>query len=924
MNIETTSQTNRKKIITFALLFASLPGTIYANNAMAQSVTGSGDVLVSPNAASDAPTEPAPITSPNWVTGKELIVGQSGVGNIDIKDGGSISATALNTGFKNSSTGRVNVDGYDVSTGKHSSLEIFRLDVGNQGNGELNISNGGQVTTKNGATTIAIAGGPGIINIDGVAPDGVSSTLRTGGLVIGNGSHGTVNVTNGGELYSDYANLSQSDVGSGTATIRGVHPSGTASAWKAVSVELGTLGDGTLNVFDGGSVLVKEYITAGALGGTGTLNVSGVKMGHPSTIKTGEEVLMGTSGIFVIPGSHSTGTLNLSDGGIFEAPLIQLGVDNDTTGTINIGTGSMAGILKTPIVTTGTGNATVNFNHTDNIEFSPKLTGLMTVTKSAAGITTLMTTSDYTGTTTVSGGTLKAGAANVFSQRSDFTLYAPGVLSVNDHDQIIKNLNNAGTVDLGQVAGTTLTVRNNYAGNNGTLLLRTKLGDDTSVTDRLVVNGNTTGTTNVRVKNDGGVGDLTNKGIEIIHVNGKSDGNFLLQGRVVAGAYDYFLHKGTPESGNGNWYLRSELPTQKPETPVKPEAPESPVIPPESPVETPEVPTTKPSFDVLRPEAGVYTANIAAANTLFTTTMHERLGETYYTDVLTGEKKATSMWLRNTGGHNNWRDSSGELKTQSNRYLLQMGGDIAQWVSPDNSRIHLGVMAGYASQQTKTRSSLTNYQAKGSLSGYTAGIYGIWQENDGIDNGAYVDTWAQYNWFSNQINGEQIDDESYKSLGIVASLETGYTIKVGEVVERQGRINAWYIQPQAQLTWMGVKAPSHTEANGTDIKSMGDGNIQTRLGLRTYIKGHSSMDEGNERNFEPFIEMNWLHNTKNFGVRMNGAEIYQNGASDLGEIKLGTDGQINSSLNLWGQIITQIGGKGYNDTQATLGIKYIF
>lgn len=84
------------------------------------------------------------------------------------------------------------------------------------------------------------------------------------------------------------------------------------------------------------------------------------------------------------------------------------------------------------------------------------------------------------------------------------------------------------------------------------------------------------------------------------------------------------------------------------------------------------------------------------------------------------------------------------------------------------------------------------------------------------------------------------------------------------------------------------------------------------------------MDEGNERNFEPFIEMNWLHNTKNFGVRMNGAEIYQNGASDLGEIKLGTDGQINSSLNLWGQIITQIGGKGYNDTQATLGIKYIF
>ncbi|EBP9488112.1 autotransporter outer membrane beta-barrel domain-containing protein [Salmonella enterica] len=67
-----------------------------------------------------------------------------------------------------------------------------------------------------------------------------------------------------------------------------------------------------------------------------------------------------------------------------------------------------------------------------------------------------------------------------------------------------------------------------------------------------------------------------------------------------------------------------------------------------------------------------------------------------------------------------------------------------------------------------------------------------------------------------------------------------------------------------------------------------------------------------------------MHNTEAFGVRMNGTGISQNGARDLGEVKLGTDGQLSSSLNIWGQVSNQIGGNGYNDTQVMLGVKYIF
>lgn len=86
------------------------------------------------------------------------------------------------------------------------------------------------------------------------------------------------------------------------------------------------------------------------------------------------------------------------------------------------------------------------------------------------------------------------------------------------------------------------------------------LGDDSSATDKLIVTGNTSGDTGVVVNNVRGRGAQTADGIEIVHVGGQSDGNFRLQNRAVAGAWEYFLHKGNAGGTDGNWYLRSELP----------------------------------------------------------------------------------------------------------------------------------------------------------------------------------------------------------------------------------------------------------------------------------------------------------------------------------------------------------------------------
>ncbi|ENK6838334.1 autotransporter outer membrane beta-barrel domain-containing protein, partial [Escherichia coli] len=136
--------------------------------------------------------------------------------------------------------------------------------------------------------------------------------------------------------------------------------------------------------------------------------------------------------------------------------------------------------------------------------------------------------------------------------------------------------------------------------------------------------------------------------------------------------------------------------------------------------------------------------------------------------------------------------------------------------------------------------------------------------------------------------------------------------------------NEWYVQPQAQVTWMGVKADKHRESNGTLVHSNGDGNVQTRLGVKTWLKSHHKMDDGKSREFQPFVEVNWLHNSKDFSTSMDGVSVTQDGARNIAEIKTGVEGQLNANLNVWGNVGVQVADRGYNDTSAMVGIKWQF
>lgn len=162
-------------------------------------------------------------------------------------------------------------------------------------------------------------------------------------------------------------------------------------------------------------------------------------------------------------------------------------------------------------------------------------------------------------------------------------------------------------------------------------------------------------------------------------------------------------------------------------------------------------------------------------------------------------------------------------------------GDLALWGRSNTDRWHLGVMAGYGNDHNSTGSVRTGYRSKGSVNGYSTGLYATRYANDETHNGAYLDAWAQYGWFDNHVKGEDLQGES-RNQKVLPHLWNPVIPKAGEFTGNKDSLNEWYVQPQAQVVWMGVKADEHRESNGTRVESTGDGNIQTRLGVKTGLR----------------------------------------------------------------------------------------
>ncbi|HII2470728.1 TPA: autotransporter outer membrane beta-barrel domain-containing protein, partial [Escherichia coli] len=162
-----------------------------------------------------------------------------------------------------------------------------------------------------------------------------------------------------------------------------------------------------------------------------------------------------------------------------------------------------------------------------------------------------------------------SGTTSVVTGSTLNILLSDGASWISGGDSTVTNLllDNGNLVISGPDAtknvGNVVTVTGDYRGNNGNIEFNTVLAGDDSTTDKLIVQGNTSGKTFVTVNKAGGSGAQTLNGIELIHVDGQSDGEFTQTGRIAAGAYDYTLGRGQG-SNSSNWYLTSGKNTPDP------------------------------------------------------------------------------------------------------------------------------------------------------------------------------------------------------------------------------------------------------------------------------------------------------------------------------------------------------------------------
>lgn len=558
-------------------------------------------------------------------------------------------------------------------------------------------------------------------------------------------------------------------------------------------------------------------------------------------------------GLYRLDNLQKSATLELQPGYVLEGTTQAL-VNESTHFDLNTAT---LDLPNSHLVLGGAGQAEFDLTRIDNRDEaitegdSNRITGFGTLAKTGNSVWTLTGTNSADGPTdsflsayvdsgilvldnatlglTGSVARLTTTPALAVVETNTLTVADGAALSSIGSSTVIGNVTSAGALLLsngyaggnGTVTGDRLTLAGNYAGNGASIVLDTQLGNDSSATDRLVIQGDATGTTSVRVNNAGGTGAQTHAGITIIDVDGVSfDNAFLLKGdyvttdgkpAVIGGAYAYTLQASGEEASAGrDWFLSSEL------TPTAPSIgtiPEKPVI-----------------GGALRYQPGAplyeqYPQILAALNTL--PTLQQRVGNRYWSqDGLTelsleGLDDAQWAWGRIEGSHQNADPAKSTSGSQRDIDLwkLQTGLDIPLYQSQEGALLTGGVNFSYG----KAMADIDSYVGSGSIdsSGYGIGTTLTWYGNDGV----YLDGQLQTMWFDSGLSSDTLGQSLVSDnhgRGYASSIETGKRYALGAGLS---------LTPQTQLTYSRVDFDDFRDPFGSEVSLQEGDSLRGRLGV---------------------------------------------------------------------------------------------
>ncbi|EAM2276090.1 fibronectin-binding autotransporter adhesin ShdA [Salmonella enterica] len=470
------------------------------------------------------------------------------------------------------------------------------------------------------------------------------------------------------------------------------------------------------------------------------------------------------------------------------------------------------------------------------------------------------------------------------------------------------------------------SVLGDKTGNGGSLYLNTVLGDDDSATDKLVITGDASGTTDLYIN---GIGDgaQTTNGIEVVDVGGVSTSDaFELKNEVNAGLYTYRLYWN--ESDN-DWYLASKAQSDDDDsggddtpsdggddggnvTPPDDGGDGGNVTPPDDGGDGGDVTPPDHGGDVApqyRADIGAYMGNQWMARNLQMQTLYDREGSQY-------RNADGSVWARFKAGKAESEAVSGNIDMDSNYSQFQLGGDILAWGNGQQS-FTVGVMASYINADTDSTGNRgadgSQFTSSANVDGYNLGVYATWFADAQTHSGAYVDSWYQYGFYNNSVESGDAGSESYDSTANAVSLETGYRY---DIALSNG--NTVSLTPQAQVVWQNYSADSVKDNYGTRIDGQDGDSWTTRLGLRVDGK----LYKGSRTVIQPFAEANWLHTSDDVSVSFDDATVKQDLPANRAELKVGLQADIDKQWSVRAQVAGQTGSNDFGDLNGSLNLRY--
>jgi len=597
------------------------------------------------------------------------------------------------------------------------------------------------------------------------------------------------------------------------------------------------------------------------------------------------------AGTLILSGNNSyTGGTAIEGGSLAISADANLG---DAAGTVSIGGGTLqtTANLVSDRAFAVTGEGTILTDQGTTFTLAGTLSGAGALTKAGAG--TLLLTGDssgYVAASNVAGGTLAVDGR----LGSAVTIVEAGRLEGTGR---VGSIVNGGVVAPGRGGIGTLTVAGDYVGNGGTLAIEAVLGDDSSATSRLVVNGTTSGNTQVSVINRDGLGGQTIEGIKIIDVAGASNGTFALNGdyvfngeqAVIGGAYGYRLYQGGVASPtDGDWYLRSSL--LDPTEPVDPDVPTPPLYQPGAPIYE------------------AYGANLQALNGL--QTLQQRVGNRSWAAGVNPEGSGIWGRMEGTRSRANAAISTSFADQNVNSWRMQLGADHVLAGTGKGERLVAGVTAYYGEANSHVRSIFGNGSLK--TDGYGLGATLTWYGLQGF----YLDSQTQFSWYKSDLNSDVLGGlvRNNDGSGEAFSVEAGKRTPIG------GKLS---ITPQLQMAYSNVRFDRFVDPSDAIVAAgMGD-SLKSRAGIS--LDRQSQWDNGSSHIYGLVnLSYEWLDGTS---TRVSGTPIDYANERLWGELGLGASVSWTKGVTLYGEVSGNSPFRDFGDSytlKANAGVRIAF